>query len=144
MGDTCAMHRNTLVRVLVSTALSLAVPALAVNDAATARAGAGASIEGGASLGGTGINNGPGALGTGLDINFKPTGTLRIPVGRKDDGKAAPEAQKDGDTRKDSEALRKDEPKSSAGASRPRGSLSEEADKQDEEFRKKRRLDRGK
>jgi len=115
-------------------ALAFALPALAANDAATAKAGAGASVEGGASLGGTGINNTPG--GTGIDVNAKPAGTLKLPPDKKEtvEGKKeAVEGGKDGDPGK-----------SSAGASRPRGSLADEADKQDEEFRRKQRLERRK
>jgi hypothetical protein len=115
-------------------ALAFALPALAANDAATAKAGAGASVEGGASLGGTGINNTPGALGTGIDVNAKPAGTIKLPPDKKEtvEGKKeAVEGSKDADPGK-----------ASAGASRPRGSLADEADKQDEEFRRKQRLER--
>ena len=65
---------------LVLAAFSL--PALAAGEDARARAGANASVEGGATLGDTGINSG--ALGRGIDLNRPAPGMLRVPTNRRD------------------------------------------------------------
>src|SRR2546423_10083162 len=80
---TEAPMRHLVSLILFALALTLfALPALAAGDDAKAAAGSGASVEGGVSLGGTGM--GPGALGRGLDPSRPPVGMHRIPLNRKD------------------------------------------------------------
>ena len=104
---------------LIATVLSL--PAASADERDRSKAGAGASTEGGASLGGTGIDSGV-ANQRGVDERDK-----RLKLERK------PPADKAGASAG-----------SSAGAPKPRGDLSEEADKQDEEFRRKQDAERRK
>jgi hypothetical protein len=103
-------------------ALTFSEPA-AAPEKDKSKAGSGASTEGGASLGGTGIDSGV-ANPRGVDETDK-----RLRIERKP--KKDPEDKPD---RRSSAA--KD---ASTGATNPRGSLSDEADKQDQEFSKNRR-----
>lgn len=96
----------------------LSPPARSADERDRSKAGAGASTEGGASLGGTGIDPGV-ANPRGVDERDR-----RLKLERK-----VP-ADKAGT--------------SSAGANRPHGDLSEEADRQDEEFRRKQDAERRK
>ena len=78
---------NTLL--VVGLALFLfSLGCFAAGEEARARAGNGASVEGGVSIGQTGINSGgvAGSLGHGIDINRAPPGTikLRLPPNRRD------------------------------------------------------------
>ena len=120
---------------LIATVLSL--PAAAVDD--RDRTGTGASTEGGASLGGTGIDSG-----------------VRNPRGDNDPDKRLrferhpkPAAEpKKADTPERAPAERKIPPErgnaSSGATSRGSAELSQEADKQDEEFRRKQDAERRK
>ena len=94
-----------------------ATPAGAASDEAKARAGVNASVDGGASLGGTGIANTP--RGPGLRVPDEGQGRIRIPLGRPRNDDA------------------------SAGASSPERrsgtDLGFEAEKEEEEFLKKQR-----
>jgi hypothetical protein len=99
---------------LVASLLSL--PACA-QETDRNKAGVGASTEGGASLGGTGIDSGV-ANPRGIDERDRP-----LKLERK------PPADKAG---------------ASTGSTKPRGDLSEEADRQDEEFRRKQDAERRK
>ena len=98
---------------LVATVLSPS--AAAAED--RSKAGVGASTEGGASLGGTGIDSGV-ANPRGVDERDR-----RIKLERR---------------------LPADKGGASTGATKPRSDLSEEADKQDEEFRRKQDAERRK
>jgi hypothetical protein len=99
----------------------LSPSATAAEEMDRSKAGAGASSEGGASLGGTGIDSGV-ANPRGVDERDR-----RLKLERKlpaDKGGASSG--------------------SSTGATKARGDLSEEADKQDEEFRRKQDAERHK
>ena len=101
---------------LIATVLSL--PAASADERDRSKAGAGASTEGGASLGGTGIDSGvPNPRG--IDERDR-----RLKLERK---------------------LPADKAGASTGATaRPHTDLSEEADRQDEEFRRKQDAERRK
>jgi hypothetical protein len=99
---------------LIATVLSL--PA-AADERDRSKAGVGASTEGGASLGGTGIDSGV-ANPRGVDERDR-----RLKLDRK---------------------ARADKAGASTGSTRPHGDLSEEADRQDEEFRRKQDTERRK
>ena len=115
----------------------LSLAALAFSEPAAAqekdksKAGSGASTEGGASLGGTGIDSGV-ANPRGVDETDR---RLRIELKkpRKD-----PEENADRRSTAAKDAA-KDKDAASAGANKPRGTLSDEADKQDQEFSRNRR-----
>lgn len=100
---------------LIAAVLSL--PAASADDKDRSKAGVGASTEGGASLGGTGIDAGI-ANPRGVDERDK-----RLKLERK---------------------LPADKAGASTGATRPHADLSEEADRQDEEFRRKQDAERRK
>jgi hypothetical protein len=104
---------------LVATVLSPS--AAAADERDRSKAGVGASTEGGASLGGTGIDSGV-ANPRGVDESDK-----RLKIERKLPADKAGASSG-----------------SSSGATKPRGDLSEEADKQDEEFRRKQDAERRK
>ena len=112
---------------------SMSAPAADGKDRDRSQAGTGASSEGGASLGGTGIDSGV----------ANPRGTAEPDKRIKLQKQPKPTEEP-----KDSGAERKrpdDRGNASAGsASRGSADLSEEADKQDEEFRKKQDAERRK
>ena len=119
------MQKQKLVPLILLSLVALAFsePA-AAQEKDKAKAGSGASTEGGASLGGTGIDSGV-ANPRGVDQTDK---RLRIELKKP---KKDPEDKPDRRSTAAKDAA-------SAGANAPRGTLSDEADKQDEEFKKRR------
>ena len=109
---------------LIAAVFTLPAASADLQDRDRGKAGTGASTEGGASLGGTGIDSGiSNQRGTNdsdkrIILQRKP----RPVEERKEPAEPKPPADKSG---------------ASSGATRHRGDLSEEADKQDEEFRRK-------
>lgn len=109
---------------LIAAVITLPAASADLQDRDRGKSGTGASTEGGASLGGTGIDSGiSNQRGTNdsdkriiLQRKPKPAEERREPAEPK------PPADKSG---------------ASGGATRERGDLSEEADRQDEEFRRK-------
>src|SRR5260221_3489737 len=114
--------------ILVSLAALVFSEPAAAQEKDKSKAGTGASTEGGASLGGTGIDSGV-ANPRGVDETDK---RLRIELKNpKKDPEDNPDRRST--AAKDSA---KDKDAASTGATKPRGTLSDEADKQDREFSK--------
>lgn len=110
-----------------ATAAAFALPALSAGDGAGAKGGVNASIEGGASLGGTGVDSGAGG-NSAADRPAKPDPRLRVPAQHKDPEERG--AASAGSSAEDS--------------ARGGTDLGVKADKEDEERRKQERMQRGK